>query len=98
MALAAYAGSGSPSPTLLDRGDGHQAAPSGLHRPLHLRLQPGHVVLIGTTPLLLAMNLLTASCGMLGVGVAMIGFGLTPCAGGSGSGWAWAGCCSSIPA
>jgi TRAP-type uncharacterized transport system fused permease subunit len=35
------------------------------------------MILIGTTPLLLVQNLITACGGMLGIGVAMIGYGLT---------------------
>ena len=35
------------------------------------------MILIGTTPLLLTMNLVTACGGMLGIGVAMIGYGFT---------------------
>ena len=36
------------------------------------------MLLINTTPLLLIQNLITASCGMYGVGAAMIGFCLAP--------------------
>jgi TRAP-type uncharacterized transport system fused permease subunit len=36
------------------------------------------MLLINTTPALLAQNLITACCGMFGAGVAMIGFYLAP--------------------
>jgi TRAP-type uncharacterized transport system fused permease subunit len=36
------------------------------------------MLLIGTTPFTLAQNLITACCGMFGVGAAMIGYCLAP--------------------
>jgi TRAP-type uncharacterized transport system fused permease subunit len=36
------------------------------------------MLLIGTTPFTLTQNLITACCGMFGVGAAMIGFCLAP--------------------
>ncbi|OPY91922.1 MAG: Sialic acid TRAP transporter permease protein SiaT [Syntrophaceae bacterium PtaU1.Bin231] len=74
VALAAYAGSGiAKSDPFWTGVESTKLAVGAFIVPYIFVYNPA-MVLIGTTPLLLLQNLITASCGMLGVGVAMIGF------------------------
>jgi TRAP transporter 4TM/12TM fusion protein len=74
VALAAYAGSGiAKSDPFWTGVTSSKLAVGAFIIPYMFVFSPG-LVLIDTTPLLLTQNLITACLGMLGVGVAMIGF------------------------
>ena len=76
VALAAYAGSGiAKSDPFWTGVTATKLAIGAFIVPYIFVFNPA-MVLIGTTPLLLTMNLVTACGGMLGVGIAMIGYGL----------------------
>jgi TRAP transporter 4TM/12TM fusion protein len=76
VALAAYAGAGIAKSNPFWTGvEATKLAIGAFIVPYIFVFNPA-MVLIGTTPLLLTMNLITACGGMLGVGVAMIGYGL----------------------
>jgi len=78
VALAAYAGSGiAKSDPFWTGVNASKLAVGAFIVPYIFVFNPA-MVLIGTTPYLLALNLVTASGGMFGVGVAMIGFCLAP--------------------
>lgn len=77
VALAAYAGAGiAKSDPFWTGVEATKLAIGAFIVPYIFVFNPA-MVLIGTTPMLLAMNLITACGGMLGVGVAMIGFAFT---------------------
>ncbi len=76
VALAAYAGSGIAKSNPFWTGVTATKLAIGAFIVPYIFVFNPAMVLIGTTPLLLTMNLVTASLGMLGVGVAMIGFAL----------------------
>jgi TRAP transporter 4TM/12TM fusion protein len=77
VALAAYAGAGiAKSDPFWTGVEATKLAIGAFIVPYIFVFNPA-MVLIGTTPVLLAMNLITACGGMLGVGVAMIGFAFT---------------------
>jgi TRAP transporter 4TM/12TM fusion protein len=77
VALAAYAGAGiAKSDPFWTGVEATKLAIGAFIVPYIFVFNPA-MILIGTTPLLLAMNLITACGGMLGVGVAMIGFAFT---------------------
>jgi TRAP transporter 4TM/12TM fusion protein len=77
VALAAYAGSGiAKSDPFWTGVEATKLAIGAFIVPYIFVFNPA-MVLIGTTPLLLTQNLITAGCGMLGVGIAMIGYALT---------------------
>jgi len=76
VALAAYAGSGiAKSDPFWTGVTATKLAIGAFIIPYIFVFNPA-MILIGTTPLLLTMNLITACGGMLGVGIAMIGYGL----------------------
>ncbi len=78
VALAAYAGSGIARSNPFWTGvTASKLAIGAFIVPYIFVLNPA-MVLIGTTPYLLGMNLLTACGGMFGIGAAMIGFCLAP--------------------
>ena len=77
VALAAYAGSGIAKSDPFWTGVTATKLAIGAFIIPYIFVYNPAMILIGTTPLLLAMNLVTACGGMLGVGVAMIGFGFT---------------------
>ncbi len=78
VALAAYAGSGIARSNPFWTGvTASKLAIGAFIVPYIFVLNPA-MVLIGTTPFLLTLDLVTASGGMFGVGVAMIGFCLAP--------------------
>ncbi|HSB81438.1 MAG TPA: TRAP transporter permease [Candidatus Methylomirabilis sp.] len=78
VALAAYAGAGIARANPFWTGvTASKLAIGAFIVPYIFVLNPA-MVLIGTTPSLLALDLLTACGGMFGVGVAMIGFCLAP--------------------
>lgn len=78
VALAAYAGAGIARANPFWTGvTASKLAIGAFIVPYIFVLNPA-MVLIGTTPYLLGMNLVTACGGMFGIGVAMIGFCLAP--------------------
>jgi len=78
VALAAYAGAGIARANPFWTGvTASKLAIGAFIVPYIFVLNPA-MVLIGTTPYLLSMNLVTACGGMFGIGVAMIGFCLAP--------------------
>ena len=77
VALAAYAGSGIAKSNPFWTGVTATKLAIGAFIVPYIFVFNPAMVLIGTTPLMLTMNLLTACMGMLGVGIAMIGFCLT---------------------
>jgi TRAP transporter 4TM/12TM fusion protein len=78
VALAAYAGSGIAKSDPFKTGvTASKLAIGAFIVPYIFVLNPA-MLLIGTTPLTLTMNLLTACGGMFGIGAAMIGFCLAP--------------------
>ncbi len=74
VALAAYAGSGIAKSNPFWTGVTATKLAIGAFIVPYIFVFNPAMILIGTTPLLLAMNLLTACGGMAGVGIAMIGF------------------------
>jgi len=74
VALAAYAGSGIAKSDPFWTGVTATKLAIGAFIIPYIFVYNPAMILIGTTPLLLAMNLITACGGMFGVGVAMIGF------------------------
>ncbi len=78
VALAAYAGAGIAKADPFKTGViACKLAVGAIIIPYIFCYSPG-LLLIGTTPLGLTQNLITASCGMFGVGAAMIGYCLIP--------------------
>jgi len=78
VALAAYAGAGIARSNPFQTGVvASKLAVGAFIVPYIFVLNPA-MVLIGTTPYLLTMNILTACGGMFGVGAAMIGFCAAP--------------------
>jgi len=78
VALAAYAGAGIAKSNPFWTGvTASKLAIGAFIVPYIFVLNPA-MVLIGTTPYLLLMNLVTAFGGMFGIGVAMIGFCMAP--------------------
>jgi TRAP transporter 4TM/12TM fusion protein len=78
VALAAYAGSGIAKSDPFWTGVNASKLAVGAFIVPYIFVYNPAMVLIGTTPYLLSLNLVTASGGMFGVGVAMIGFCLAP--------------------
>jgi TRAP transporter 4TM/12TM fusion protein len=78
VALAAYAGSGIAKSNPFWTGVTASKLAIGAFIVPYIFVYNPAMVLIGTTPVLLAQNVVTASAGMFGVGVAMIGFCLAP--------------------
>jgi TRAP transporter 4TM/12TM fusion protein len=78
VALAAYAGSGIAKSNPFRTGVTASKLAIGAFIVPYIFVYNPAMVLIGTTPFLLAQNVVTASGGMFGVGVAMIGFCLAP--------------------
>ncbi|MBI4537731.1 MAG: TRAP transporter permease [candidate division NC10 bacterium] len=78
VALAAYAGSGIARSDPFWTGVTASKLAIGAFIVPYIFVMNPAMVLIDTTPYLLALNLLTSSGGMFGVGVAMIGFCLAP--------------------
>jgi TRAP transporter 4TM/12TM fusion protein len=77
VALAAYAGAGIAKADPFWTGVTATKLAIGAFIIPYIFVYNPAMILIGTTPLLLIRNLLTASGGMLGVGIAMIGFCFT---------------------
>ena len=77
VALAAYAGAGIAKSNPFWTGVTATKLAIGAFIIPYIFVYNPAMILIGTTPLLLTMNLVTACGGMLGVGVAMIGYGFT---------------------
>jgi len=77
VALAAYAGSGIAKSDPFWTGVTATKLAIGAFIVPYIFVYNPAMVLIGTTPLLLTLNLVTACGGMLGIGVAMIGFAFT---------------------
>jgi TRAP-type uncharacterized transport system fused permease subunit len=78
VALAAYAGAGIAKSNPFWTGVAASKLAIGAFIVPYIFVYNPAMVLIGTTPFLLAQNIVTASGGMFGVGVAMIGFCLAP--------------------
>jgi TRAP transporter 4TM/12TM fusion protein len=78
VALAAYAGSGIAKSDPLKTGIISTKLAIGAFLVPYIFVYNPAMLLINTTPALLAQNLVTACCGMFGAGVAMIGFYLAP--------------------
>jgi TRAP-type uncharacterized transport system fused permease subunit len=78
VALAAYAGSGIAKSNPFWTGVTASKLAIGAFIVPYIFVYNPAMVLIGTTPFLLTQNVVTASGGMFGVGVAMIGFCLAP--------------------
>lgn len=78
VALAAYAGSGIAKSDPMKTGFIATKLAIGAFLVPYIFVYNPAMLLINTTPLLLTQNLITASCGMYGVGAAMIGFCLAP--------------------
>ncbi len=78
VALAAYAGSGIAKSDPMKTGFVSTKLAIGAFLVPYIFVYNPAMLLINTTPLLLIQNLITASCGMYGVGAAMIGFCLAP--------------------
>jgi TRAP transporter 4TM/12TM fusion protein len=78
VALAAYAGAGIAKSNPFWTGVTASKLAIGAFIVPYIFVYNPAMVLIGTTPVLLAQNIVTASAGMFGVGVAMIGFCLAP--------------------
>jgi len=74
VALAAYAGSGIARSNPMKTGFTATKLAIGAFLVPYIFVYNPAMLLIGTTPLGLAQNLVTACCGMFGVGIAMIGF------------------------
>ncbi|MFB3819887.1 MAG: TRAP transporter permease, partial [Candidatus Methylomirabilales bacterium] len=78
VALAAYAGAGIAKADPFWTGVNASKLAVGAFIVPYIFVYNPAMVLIGTTPYLLTLNLVTASGGMFGLGVAMIGFCLAP--------------------
>jgi len=78
VALAAYAGSGIARSDPMKTGFTATKLAIGAFLVPYIFVYNPAMLLIGTTPLGLAQNLVTASLGMFGAGVSMIGFCLAP--------------------
>jgi TRAP transporter 4TM/12TM fusion protein len=78
VALAAYAGAGIAKSDPMKTGFIATKLAIGAFIVPYIFVYNPAMLLIGTTPLTLAQNLITACCGMFGVGAAMIGFCLAP--------------------
>jgi TRAP transporter 4TM/12TM fusion protein len=78
VALAAYAGAGLAKSNPFWTGVTASKLAIGAFIVPYIFVFNPAMVLIGTTPFLLTQNLITASAGMFGIGVAMIGFCLAP--------------------
>lgn len=78
VALAAYAGSGIAKSDPMKTGFVSTKLAIGAFLVPYIFVYNPAMLLIDTTPLLLIQNLITASCGMYGVGASMIGFCLAP--------------------
>jgi TRAP-type uncharacterized transport system fused permease subunit len=78
VALAAYAGSGIAKSDPMKTGFIATKLAIGAFLVPYIFVYNPAMLLIGTTPLLLTQNLITACCGMYGVGAAMIGFCMAP--------------------
>ena len=74
VALAAYAGAGIAKSDPMKTGLIATKLAIGAFIVPYIFVYNPAMLLIGTTPFALAQNLITASCGMFGVGVAMIGY------------------------
>jgi TRAP transporter 4TM/12TM fusion protein len=77
VALAAYAGAGIAKADPFWTGVEATKLAIGAFIVPYIFVYNPAMILIGTTPLLLIQNLITACGGMLGIGIAMIGFGFT---------------------
>jgi TRAP-type uncharacterized transport system fused permease subunit len=78
VALAAYAASGIAKSDPMKTGFIATKLAIGAFLVPYIFVYNPAMLLINTTPLLLTQNLITAGCGMYGVGAAMIGFCLAP--------------------
>lgn len=78
VALAAYAASGIAKSDPMKTGFISTKLAIGAFLVPYIFVYNPAMLLINTTPLLLIQNLVTASCGMYGVGAAMIGFCIAP--------------------
>ncbi len=78
VALAAYAGSGIARSNPMKTGFTATKLAIGAFLVPYIFVYNPAMLLIGTTPLGLAQNLVTACCGMFGVGIAMIGYCQAP--------------------
>ncbi|MHC1742197.1 MAG: TRAP transporter permease [Syntrophobacteraceae bacterium] len=78
VALAAYAASGIAKSDPMKTGFVSTKLAIGAFLVPYIFVYNPAMLLINTTPLLLVQNLVTASCGMYGVGASMIGFCLAP--------------------
>ena len=90
VALAAYAGAGIAKSDPMKTGFIATKLAIGAFIVPYIFVYNPAMLLIGTTPLLLTQNLITASCGMFGVGAAMIGYCLAPMS------WGLSGFCSAV--
>jgi len=86
VALAAYAGAGIAKADPMKTGFIATKLAIGAFIVPYIFVYNPAMLLIGTTVANLALNLITASCGMFGVGAAMIGYCLAPCDGTNESG------------
>jgi TRAP transporter 4TM/12TM fusion protein len=78
VALAAYAGAGIAKADPMKTGFIATKLAIGAFIVPYIFVYNPAMLLIGTTPLTLTQNLITACCGMFGVGAAMIGFCFAP--------------------
>jgi TRAP transporter 4TM/12TM fusion protein len=78
VALAAYAGAGIAKADPMKTGFIATKLAIGAFIVPYIFVYNPAMLLIGTTPFTLTQNLITACCGMFGVGAAMIGFCLAP--------------------
>jgi TRAP transporter 4TM/12TM fusion protein len=78
VALAAYAGAGIAKSDPMKTGFIATKLAIGAFIVPYIFVYNPAMLLIGTTPFTLIQNLITASCGMFGIGAAMIGYCLAP--------------------